>query len=768
ITVGLYNGKEVTLAQSGSLHLIRLYIIAKKGLIYNLCMFSYEIDRKFKLRLESNVSGINDYKYSRTSDKSDVLIYSQVQPPISDRRMNFYSCLIDMIPIIDETPTIYAMEKDSFFTFLNNIQMRKDRLRLLASLFLLSQGIDISLGIEMNKHREDVLVLKASENATENYFVTELRLGNKNYIDKQVDKSETATSYNNYYHLQTRNIVDLYNEIKNAILLSLPRQYTDVTIDMAKALIETYIFEYISNKEDMKEYLVETFNILKEHVDAIEKESCNNAKRFAISIFKNLFCHRSVDLLEKETKVINEMKKIFNHVSKCLFIPFHRELCVPTVLHNCPKNPSSTSSDSSSMDQANPPVRHKYTSTGDPFGLDKFTIGTQTSILTLLCCCFYNSTDMEYTLKTVKYSPIELKLFFIKYRDLFDTEDLSVHHDWYKLINDLIIKNPSNAEIKDQYYTGGLLSMLSIILCITNGSEDTKKELNKLIKKVREAEAHTLELTANINNTVNKILALLSYNKKMEVSIDSDLRIAGTTTKPYDVFGKLRLKIFNNSVVARILTIDLDYNEITAMYDDIQTSECESESEENDSGIRHFIKSNINDISSIKASFSSSNADISEIIEEYIQIMTNTIQITLDKNIKPCFVQYLDHAQPYDCMLNQSELFSWGKIKYTSDKKMLIESFLLISYNVDRLKCVFSRSIIINIIGSMINFRRCAMDNVICAVDIDWGIKCFNDNITMDRCFYSKLKPSTRVIKKVEPKSESDNDSEEGEGCVIS
>ncbi|KAI5154319.1 hypothetical protein NEPAR06_1045 [Nematocida parisii] len=765
ITIGKYNGNEMMLAQGSSLYLMTLYIIAKKGLIYNLSMFSYEIDRKFELKIKYNASGANDYEYSKTSYKSGIFIYNKLQPSMPNMRINFYKCLIGMIPIIDEAPTIYTKEKDSFFTFLNNIQARKDRLKLLASLFLLSQGINISLEIKTNKYKEDVLVLKTSENSTKNYFVTELRLGNIIYENK-MNESETASSDNNYYHSHTRNIVDFYKKIKDAILLPLPSQYTDVTIDMAKTLIQTYIFEYIPSKEDMKEYLVETFNILKEHVEVIEKEDSNNAKRFAISIFNNIFCPINEELLDIETENIEKLKKIFDCVSNCLFIPFHRELCVPAVLQNFYQIPSSTSLGSGSVNQANLPKHHTYASIGDPSELERFTIGTQTSILTLLCCCFYNSTDMEYTLKTVEDPPTELKWFFTKYRDLFDTEDLSVHCDWYCIINGLTIKTPPTAEIKDQYYTGGLLSMLSIILCITNGSEDAKKELNELIKNVRKAEVHTRELTININNVVNKILALLSFNKKMEVlPNNSDLKIARSSTVQSDVFGKLCLKIFNNSNVARILTIYLGYSEITAMYDDIQKSESE---EEEDSGIKHFIKSKINDILSIQDSFSFSNADTSEIIKEYIQIITNnTIQITLDKNIKPCFVQYLDHVQPYDCMINQIELFSWGKIKYTSDKRMLIESFLLIDYSAHMLKCVFSRGIIINVIGSMINFNESVIDKVIRVIDRDWSINCFNDNITMDEKVYSNLKPSTRVIK-VEQKSEVEDQLDNGVVCIIS
>ncbi|KAI5170104.1 hypothetical protein NEIRO03_2762, partial [Nematocida sp. AWRm78] len=259
-----------------------------------------------------------------------------------------------------------------------------------------------------------------------------------------------------YYYTQTKNIVDFYNEIKSATLSPLCG-YTCALRAMTKRLIQTYTFEYISNKEDMEEYFVETFNILKEHVDALEKKDLPVDKKklkLAKGIFNDLFHSIHVDWLDETPLNMLYITEINERISEHVFIPFHRELSIPDILRTCYKNNelSLTGMSSSSMNLANPSMHSFPTNLEYLSGLDKLTIGTETSILTLLCCCFYNSIDMEYTLKTIENSPIELKKFFTKYRDLFDTEDLSVHYDWYKLINDLIIKNPSNSSLKGQYY----------------------------------------------------------------------------------------------------------------------------------------------------------------------------------------------------------------------------------------------------------------------------------------------------------------------------
>ncbi|KAI5167503.1 hypothetical protein NEIRO03_2040 [Nematocida sp. AWRm78] len=575
IVVGSYHDAKMAVSPHESLDPTNLYANSKVGLIYDLCAFDYEVDIKYKMQVAASESGDNNYKCSKTSDKNGTHGLDNGQTSASNLYLKFYRCLNHMFPTVDGRATIYSEEEYSFLAFLNNIPKKKDRLRLLASLFLLSMGVDISLKIEANEAHGDVLVLKTSEDSTENYFSTELKLEKRIYIAK-MDENEPCLLGDKYYYTQTKNIVDFYNEIKGATLSSL--NYTDVTIDTDKRLIQTYIFEYISNKKDMEEYLVETFNILKEHIEAIEKKDPNDTRNHALSVFNKLFYPVHVWLLDNNPINTDYITEINRCVSEHVFIPFHRELSIPDVLRTCYKNNESslTGMASSSMNISNPPKHFSPTNLEYLSGLDKFTIGTETSILTLLCCCFYNSIDMEYTLKKIKHSPTELKQFFIKYRDLFNTEDLSVHYNWYNLINTLIIKNPSNSSLKDKYYSGGLLSMLSIILDITNMFEVIKDELNELIKKVREEKNLSSELTANINNLVNKILNFLSYNKKIEVTTESDLRIDTLENHESDIFGKLHLKICNNYNNVVNLTMNFSTTELTAKCDDIYEVMCET------------------------------------------------------------------------------------------------------------------------------------------------------------------------------------------------
>ncbi|OAG32829.1 hypothetical protein NEIG_02445 [Nematocida sp. ERTm5] len=270
IVVGSYYGAKMAVSPYDSLHPTNLYVNSKLGFIYNLSTFDYHVDIKYKMEVTTSEYGDNVYKCSKTSDKNEVHNLKHIKQYESDVYLKFYRCLNDMFPTVDGRATIYSEEEYSFLAFLNNIPKKKDRLRLLASLFLLFEEIDISLKIEENKANGDVLVLKTSEYSTENYFSTELKLGNKNCKNK-VNENELHSLGDKYYYTQTKNIVDFYNEIKGATL-SPVCGYTCALRDMTKRLIQTYTFEYISNKEDMEEYFVETFNILKEHVDALEKK----------------------------------------------------------------------------------------------------------------------------------------------------------------------------------------------------------------------------------------------------------------------------------------------------------------------------------------------------------------------------------------------------------------------------------------------------------------------------------------------------------------
>ncbi|EIJ94228.1 uncharacterized protein NEPG_00895 [Nematocida parisii ERTm1] len=603
-------------------------------------------------------------------------------------------------------------------------------------------GVDVSLEIKTNEAKHDVLVLKTSRYSTENYFSTELKLGNRIYKNK-MHENEPCLLDDKYYYTQTENIVDFYKEAKYKELENRFDPTTDFNtkyaVRMAKLLIQIYIFEYISSNEDVKAYHIETFNILKEHVEAIENQKhlkLNSADRLAITVFKDIFCPINEEFLDIEAEKIENIESANNYVSKYVFIPFHRELSMPDILRTCYKNNelSLTGMASSSMNTSNPSMHFSPTNLEYLSGLEKLTIGTETSILTLLCCCFYNSTDMEYTLKRIESSPVELKQFFTKYRDLFDTEDLSVHYDWYKLINDLTHKNSSNSSLKPQYCNGGLLSMLSIILDITNMFEVIKEELNELIKKVREEKNLSSKLTADTNNLVNKILALLSFNKEMKVSADTDLRIGTLENHESDIFGKLHISISTTPSIVRKLTINFNFDKTTAEYVGMSYN--------GDYVINKYIDSMCNIANKIE--FHPTGADLNEIFS-FIMHKVDKLNSMLYRKEPLYSTISFNYALLKLKQFDLYYLFSCGRIIYTSDKKQIVKCISSFDYNnSDKNNYFIGRNVIINIVGSMINFKTSAIDKVFCAIASDWGVECFNDNIIMDKKVYSKLKPGTR------------------------
>ncbi|KAI5154538.1 hypothetical protein NEPAR06_1192, partial [Nematocida parisii] len=399
IVVGSYKDVDRMVSPHSSKHPTNLYINGKLGFIYNLSEFGCEIDVKYKMEVATSESGGNIYKCKKTSDKNGIRSLDNNQSLSSNISLKCCRCLIDMLPTVDGRATIYSEEKYSFLAFLNNISEKKDRLRLLASLFLLSMGVDVSLEIKTNEAKHDVLVLKTSRYSTENYFSTELKLGNRIYKNK-MHENEPCLLDDKYYYTQTENIVDFYKEAKYKELENRFDPTTDFNtkyaVRMAKLLIQIYIFEYISSNEDVKAYHIETFNILKEHVEAIENQKhlkLNSADRLAITVFKDIFCPINEEFLDIEAEKIENIESANNYVSKYVFIPFHRELSMPDILRTCYKNNelSLTGMASSSMNTSNPSMHFSPTNLEYLSGLEKLTIGTETSILTLLCCCFYNS-----------------------------------------------------------------------------------------------------------------------------------------------------------------------------------------------------------------------------------------------------------------------------------------------------------------------------------------------------------------------------------------
>ncbi|OAG33301.1 hypothetical protein NEIG_01520, partial [Nematocida sp. ERTm5] len=242
--------------------------------------------------------------------------------------------------------------------------------------------------------------------------------------------------------------------------------------------------------------------------------------------------------------------------------------------------------------------------------------------------------------------------------------------------------------------------------------------------------------------------------KKLEVTTDPDLRIDTLENQESDIFGKLHLKIYNNYNHVVNLTMNFSATELTAKCDDIYEVMCET-------GDHSELTSCFNYLLCIDQRFKKSKTldSTRDLMLDYIIYKLNRLDNILYGEARPYHVKKPTHITFISNELNRNRLFSCGRILYTADKRLLVQSLYLSQYDKKRPNYFIGRNIIINIVGSMLNFKTSAIDRVIYAIDANWGIDRFNDNIIMDEKVYSKLKPGIEAIR-VESESESDDSSD--------
>ncbi|EIJ89490.1 hypothetical protein NEQG_00260 [Nematocida parisii ERTm3] len=726
-SVGLYKDKRIMVSPDGSLDITKAYINNKLGLMHNLRMFNHRLDMKYIIELTTDELDNTKYTYNELSNNS--VHHLDINGSVaSDISKEYNNCLCNMFLMLDGRVLIQTKEKSSFFTFLNDIPVNKDRLRLLASLFLLSEGIDLSLEINLNGVEKNSVILTKHNNRDEKYFNIDLKM--KSNMDHTTETA-ICLPYDNEYYAVHKSIIEFYIKIKDIII---DKHNNNNTINNARLLIQSYIFEYICSKEDMKNYHIEVFGILTDHIKAVEENQSKNTQEYVMNVFNNIFCPIPMDptSLKNQNMKMEVIRRVQSIISGHIFIPFHENINIPNIIHHynnngletelCLAGQTPNTHINLNKNESHKDFSHTDVKNNIPI---KFIPGTELTILSLLCCCFYNPAEIEYTLETVNKPPEKLKQFFTKYKDLFDINDLSACYDWYNTINALT-NDTSKTSFSDYYYNGGLLSMLYTMIDITNGSQSDKNEIIEITKKIKSIGNRRNQNSMSRVKTTSRIIAIientmnsLSFNKKV-ILVKPGLRIDNLKNREPDLFGELILSICNDSLNERTLTIDFTFVGVTVVYDSIN---------------RAIMNDNRNILLHISYLYRS---DIT--IANYAKYADKLLLKTDGKYA----IQYLtDYFKPlvFNNSIKPHELFSCGRIQCVSDKKALLNCILIqtMSSNCSTLQSNYLLRIATNIIASITKYEKDIIYEFICIIIYSGYGKRFSNNIKIDKQVYSKI-----------------------------
>ncbi|OAG33432.1 hypothetical protein NEIG_02526, partial [Nematocida sp. ERTm5] len=247
------------------------------------------------------IKNLRGYLHAINGDGNQVGGYgSTIRKDSNEYMQAFTQQLINMFPSEDRYLSIESEKSDSFTRFLKEYKDKPDSLNLLASLFLLSEGINIPIEIvvdeENNKNKILVLKKKETEELEEekdsNSEPEEKRIKMKEgfHVNLSMNiksKEEEDNTAEPVYQKKTEEIVNFFKSLVNtnpSYCLKVPEEFSMPTtykefltgnfLCNPKFLIQSYFFEYIDSVEMYEEFVRAVYELLNEQISD-EKKSEN-------------------------------------------------------------------------------------------------------------------------------------------------------------------------------------------------------------------------------------------------------------------------------------------------------------------------------------------------------------------------------------------------------------------------------------------------------------------------------------------------------------
>ncbi|KAI5131197.1 hypothetical protein NEPAR06_2029 [Nematocida parisii] len=512
------------------------YLLYESGGIYNKRNYAEEIEIKSTVQTYKDSS--NNALYQRYPYKDVYYDYFDRENKGEERFKyikEYHNTLINMFTYTDKfnTPLSDGLT-DGLTIFLKHQDILPYVHKVLASLFLISEGLNISLFVQKINDK-DFLILKKF-NSTEKHFMIDLHLKFiKNNEEITVKQEKTKNIINFFINNRNNPIIEKYNYTEPETYENF---YTAKFLYNPKILIYSYIYEHITKKEEMLGFIRTVYDLLYECMNTpiyttkntkkTDISILSNTKKFANSLYKKYFIEVLPSNRIFRYSPVNELVKYKNRtISNNL----------PIILHN-----------------PNVTLNREYIQpTGGIW------------LLKLIKCITYNPITHKYTTDHLPNANFKLINFIKKVKNYFPT-DLSteIGKTWNSSFYGIINENSA------LFNTQGIISTLEVISKLTSNHTRNKHFImfKENIRKYgntgmlyKEIELYTKEFLKPLfksyylfPNTENKNTKDLDI--KIFIENFSILNIP--KNKTYDVFGKIFIRFITHEQEEGII---LDINE---------------------------------------------------------------------------------------------------------------------------------------------------------------------------------------------------------------
>ncbi|KAI5160555.1 hypothetical protein NEAUS03_1203 [Nematocida ausubeli] len=512
----------------GALNMMHGYVYNKMSLMHNKRFFSPEISINYRMSfiLENDKQKIKNITQEYGKDTVHET-YS-----MSKYSKEYHSTLIKLFPSCDGYLTIETSKEDSFFMFINSAVAKTHAHKILASLLLLSEGINVPIKLEKTEDRMVLTLQKVNERMV--HF--NIAMHDPDPLLKDADVGH----YKGYW--EAMEVIEFFIKSKNNPVhkkegCTLPKTYkefkTGKFLDSPEFLIQSYISECIKTREELCLFAQTVHDLLWEHIEtsSVLKHLLNEKHISAVNLFYSYFtnsedtkCDRTLLFTLLSADNLNNREITFS-------------LNLESSSHTIEK-PKFHMREIKSIRIASANILDLYVLDGTFINSEfsgikstpKFINCVETSLLFMFCAFTYNYNTQMYMPENIPHASENLKKFFSKHRRVFERVTRSMHDEWNKVVADLDNEDIYYRRTNLNHVDNGLLNILCVISEIAGiYSEEKEKidEIRELILNEGAMLSHDILglVRTCIANMMDKILPNrepcdvdVTYLQKLEVS----------------------------------------------------------------------------------------------------------------------------------------------------------------------------------------------------------------------------------------------------------
>ncbi|KAI5160036.1 hypothetical protein NEAUS03_0816 [Nematocida ausubeli] len=507
--------KRLVINPDGTLNPLHGKLTDSIRVMHNKRFLAPEIKIEYSIRVKKPFDVKYIYSYTRNCRLDRVRNDSDLRykGELLKYKRAYFNALLEMFPSLYGYLSIFTDRKDSFYGFINGAAVKEHKHKILASLFLLAEGVDVPLDLSESQNGIE-LVLRKEDDGGEHF-----RVSMNVVVKTNKESAEYPYVYETMPERGAVSVVKFFIENRNNPVLkeegynSEPKKYGDFLKGKFENspvfLIQTFVYHYMEDEKETVSFIEAVYNLLCEYMvqEGASKEGAfRQVKSHLNCAYVELKDHvlENIPMSQARKELAKEAKRVFKRhfVSseqisagvKCIKMveDYIRRYLNINILHH-PRNflRLETADDvvpieknmnrqeqllsfNSRSGSVSIQKEEDFACGGFADPSEGFTDYGETVLLGLFCRALYNFEESIYTVDHIESASEELKSFFRKHKYMYGSVSKEVHDEWNQVVGGISDPNIQYLRPDRNQLVPGWINMLYVIKEIT-GVGDTEK-----------------------------------------------------------------------------------------------------------------------------------------------------------------------------------------------------------------------------------------------------------------------------------------------------